>query len=183
MNIFQEYGSLLNNVIIQIVSAITILILGLLIGRFVGKLSYKILNELEIDDILTKRLGSVVDIEKYIGKLLQLSVYVISIFYAFRVLGLPLTSLYYVLLLVVFLVLIFIILEIKDYVYNLFIGMFLINKSFLTIGQRLKVKDIEGQIVKMSNTEIKILSDDKDTFFIPNAVLMKSSLFNKKKGN
>ncbi len=181
MNTFQEYTSFLNNALIQVVSAVTILILGLLIGRFLGKLSYKILNELEIDDILTKRLGSIVDIEKYIGKLLQYAIYVISAFYSFRILGFPIQSLYYLFLLIIFLVFIFIILEVKDYVYNFCIGLFLINKSFLTLGQRLKVNDIEGQIVKITKTEIKILSDNNDTFFIPNAILMKSSLFNKKK--
>ncbi|MBI2670792.1 mechanosensitive ion channel [Candidatus Woesearchaeota archaeon] len=179
MSIFSDYTSFINDALVKLVSFVTIIIIGFVIGRFFGKLCYKILNELEIDSILTKRLNATVDIERIAGKSVQYVIYLVSLIYALNKIGVPLDIFYYLFLVVFFVFIVFLILETKDYLYNLFIGTFFINKKFLKLGQKIKIKDIEGVIVKITATEIKIITPDNDTFFVPNAVLKKSSLFKK----
>lgn len=179
MTFLSKYSLFINGLIINIVSFVTILIFGLIIGRFLGKLIYKILNELGVDEFLTRNFKAVVDIEKITGKFVQYLVYFASFIYALYKVGIPLKSYFYLLVVIIIIFAAFIFLEIKDYFHNLIIGMFFIDKKFLKIGQKTKIKKIEGYIVKISNIEIKIVTDNNDTYFIPNAVLRKSSLFKK----
>jgi hypothetical protein len=179
MNLFQNYNLLLNDILTKIVVFTTIFILGLVIGRFLGKLTYKILNELEIDQILTKKFNTVVDLEKIIGKVVQYAVSLLGFIYGLSQINVNIKIFVYLLYFLVFFLVIFSILEVKDYIMNLFIGIFMINKKFLKIGQKIKIGDIEGKIIKITNIEIKIITDKNDTFFVPNAILRKSSLFDK----
>lgn len=179
MPILKDYTSLINSSLVNLVSILTIVIIGFVVGRFLGKLVYKILNELELDSILARKFGIIVDLEKIIGKIAKYGIYAGSLFYAFKQAGISLNMFYYVFLAVLILLVMFIILETKDYIYNLFIGTFFIDKKFLKPGQKIKIGRIEGGIVKVTSTEIKILSTSNDIFFIPNAVLRKSSLFKK----
>ena len=179
MVLLQNYNILLNDILTKLVIFTTIFILGLVIGRFLGKITCKILNELEMDKILTKNFNMVVDLEKIIGKLVQYAISLWAFLYGLSQINIDIRIFVYLLFLVVFFLVIFAILEVKDYLTNLFIGIFMINKKFLKIGQKIKIGDIEGEIIKITNIEIKIITDKNDTFFVPNAMLRKSSLFNK----
>lgn len=175
----KDYNILINKTVINVVEFISILLIGLVIGRFLGKLTYKLLHELEINRLLTKRLNVAVKVEKIASKIVQYIVYIVSLVYALKTVGINIKFLYYMLIIVLIVLVLYIILQIKDYIENLFIGTFFINKEFLKPGQRIKIKGIEGIIVKVTLTEIKIITEKNDVFFIPNVVLRKSSLFRK----
>ncbi len=178
-----NYTSFINKTFIDLAQFISILIIGLVIGRFLGKLSYKLLHEFEVNRLLGKRLNVVVQIEKVASKFVQYSIYIMSFLYALKTANVSIKFLYYILVLILIILAIYIVLQVKDYIENLIIGIFFINKEFLKTGQKIKIKNMEGTIIKITPTEIKLLTNEKDTLFIPNAVLMKSSLFKKQVKN
>ena len=179
MAILGDYTNIINKSLLNLVSFISILIIGLVIGRFLWKLTYKLLHELEVDRLLTKRLNAIVQLEKVSSKFVQYSIYTFSIVYALSKLGINLKFFYYILVILLIFIVVYLLLQVKDYIHNLFIGTFFVNKEFLKVGQRIKLKNIEGLIVKVTVTEIKVVTKDNDTLFIPNAVLRRSSLFKK----
>ena len=179
MVLLSNYTSLINKIFINIVEFIFILIIGLVIGRFLGKLSYKLLHEFEVNRILGQRFNVDVHIERLASRFVQYSIYALSFFYGLKTVNVSIKFFYYTLVIMLIILAIYLILQVKDYIENLFIGTFFINKEFLKIGQKIKIKNIEGSIIKITQTEIKLLTNDNDVLFIPNAVLVKSSLFKK----
>jgi small-conductance mechanosensitive channel len=73
-------------------------------------------------------------------------------------------------------------LGVKDFIPNAVAGFVLQRKEFLSVGEVIKVKGMQGKIIKISLVETKIETKDKDIIFIPNSVLTKTEVVKVKKG-
>lgn len=167
------------NYFTRLIAAIVILLIGVFVGRFFGNLLKKILNELHTDKIL-KEGGVKVPVEEFFGNALKYLIFFVAIIMALNQLGLATTILYIILIVILIVIIILIILAFKDFIPNVTSGFFIHQKRNLKDGDIIKVNEIEGEILHINLVETKIKTKSGDIIYIPNSVLMKSSVRKKK---
>ncbi len=180
-NQFVSYlNTLFNGFFNRIVVALVIILIGFIIGRLSGRLVGKLLHEFELDALL-KKAGVKMPIEHTIAALLSSLIYFVAIIIALNHIGLTTTALYIVVGAVVLLVIIATVLGIKDFIPNMIAGIFIYRKALFHEGQTLLVKNIEGRVKKISIVETELETESGDIIYIPNSLLVKSTLIVKKK--
>ncbi|MFH1209227.1 MAG: mechanosensitive ion channel domain-containing protein [archaeon] len=173
----------LSDPVIKVIVALVIIIFGLVFGRFLGKLTKKLLKELEVDRILKEQTRINFSVEDLLGSIVQYIIYIIAIIIALNQLGLTQTILYIVLGAILVIIIIIIILALKDFIPNIIAGFFIHQKSLISKGDRIKIKDVEGTILYVSLIETKIKTRTKDIVYIPNSLLIKNIVVKKDDNN
>lgn len=158
----------LNNILIKIASAIFILFLGFIIGRFLAKLSHKILRELEIDRMVAK-IRFRMPVADLVAFIIQFTTYSAAIVLSLNQFGLGIKFLYFISIIVLLALLLFIITTIKDLIPNLISSRKVKNR--FSQGDKLKVGNIEGTIVEITKTDIRLVTRNHDFMSIPNSYL------------
>ncbi len=165
----------------RLIAAISILLMGLVVGRFLGKLIERILNELELDEVLKKHLGIKIPLEHLIGNIVKFIVYTIAIFLALNQLGLT-TRLLYIILIIIFVILIiFIVFALKDFIPNVVAGFLIYQRKIVEIGDVIKTDSIKGKVIEISFIETRIKTKSNDIIVVPNVFLVKNLLTKKEK--
>jgi len=157
---------------IKLVASITILLIGLILGRFLSNLVKKILKEIELNNILKKELKLDWPIEQFLTSITKYLVYFIALIIALNQIGLTTTVLYIILAVILLFIVVFIILAIKDFIPNVINGFLIQHRKLLKEGEIVKIRDIEGKVEKITLTEIQIKSGN-ETIVIPNSILSK----------
>ena len=121
-------SSKLSDFTLNLIAAIVILLVGLVIGRFLGNLTRKVLHELELDKLLREQTRFKIPLEQFLGSLVKFIVYFIAIIFALDQLGLQTAILNIILAIIIMIIVIFMILAIKDFIPNLMAGLFLHQK-------------------------------------------------------
>jgi len=67
-------------------------------------------------------------------------------------------------------------LGIKDFIPNAMAGFFIQRKKEFRIGQRIRVKGMQGTIIEITLLETKIETKNGDIIFIPNSVLSRTEV-------
>jgi small conductance mechanosensitive channel len=67
-------------------------------------------------------------------------------------------------------------LGIKDFIPNAVAGFFIQHKKELKVGQKIKIKGMQGTITEITLLETKIETKTGDVIFIPNSVLSKTEV-------
>ena len=175
-------NSLFTGVLNKLVVALIILLIGFIIGRLVGRIVGKLLHEIELDSIL-KRAGLKMPLEKTIATLLSSLIYFAAIIITLNEIGLTTTALYIILGTAVVLVIIATVLGIKDFIPNIIAGIFIYRKALFHEGQKIIIKNVEGRVKTISIVETELETDKGDLIYVPNSLLVKSTLIVKKKEN
>jgi len=170
-----------NTLTLNLVAAIVILIIGLIIGRFLSNLTRKILNELELDVILKEKARIKLPITEFISSLVKYVIYIIIILFALNQLGLENFILNIILSILIIILIIFILFSLKDFIQNIFSGLFLHQKRNITPGEIIRVNNIEGEILSINLFEIKLRTKENEIVYIPNSVLTKSIVIKKRR--
>ncbi|RME54614.1 hypothetical protein D6777_03275 [Candidatus Woesearchaeota archaeon] len=165
---------------LRLIAALTIILLGLVVGNIIGRLVRKILHSFEIDKVLAEQ-GLKFPLEKFIGSIVKYITYFIGLIWGLAELGL--TTIILEILLVILLVLLvsFIILAFKDFVPNITAGFFVHRKDAFKKGDYIKMNGVEGEIVEIDLIETKIKTKNGDVVFVPNSVLTKNQVIKKAK--
>lgn len=171
----------LNNITINLISALVIIIIGLIVARFLSNLTRKILNEVELDKILKEKARIKVPIAEFTSSIVKYAIYLITIVLALNQLGLKDIILNIVLTIVIIILIIFIVLSLKDFVPNLIAGLFLYQKRSINPGEVIEVNGIEGEVLSLNLFETKIKTKNHEIVYIPNSVLTKSVVIKKKR--
>ncbi|MEW6062860.1 MAG: mechanosensitive ion channel domain-containing protein [Nanoarchaeota archaeon] len=170
------FNNIITETIVNLMASILILLIGLIIGRFAGKLIKKVLSELNVNVILKKESRIKIPFEEFISMLVKYIIYFIALIIALNQLGLT-TIVFYITLTVIFILIgIFIILAVKDFIPNIVAGLMLHQKDSIKLGDKIRVKGVEGKIVHISLTETKIKTKDNDIIFIPNIAMIKNEV-------
>ena len=82
---------------------------------------------------------------------------------------------------IILMVVISFLLAIKDFVPNLIAGFSLKRKNYLKEGDKIKIKNLEGKILKINLLETKIETTKKDLIIIPNSIFSKNEIILKRK--
>lgn len=167
---------MLNTLVIVLI----ILLLGFVAGRLVGRLVGRLLREFEVDAIL-HRAGIKFPVESSLAALLSYLIYFIAVVMALGQLGLTTFVLYIIVGGAVVLILIATALGIKDFIPNLIAGFFIFRKGLFTEGQTILFKQIEGKVRRISIIETEIETKNGDLIYVPNSLLVKSTLLVRRK--
>ncbi len=181
MTVFKTLSDLLSLTGLRLVAAVAILLIGIVVGRFIGKLVQKVLRELEVNKILKEEAGVKMPVEAFAGNVVSYLVYFIAVILALNQIGLSTTILYIVLIIVLLLVIVFIFLAIKDFIPNVTAGMFLHQKESFKIGDEIKVGSVEGKIIEVGLIETKVKVNSGDIIVVPNSIFTKNVVLIKKK--
>lgn len=163
-------------IIIKLIAAVGILLIGILLGRIVSKLIKRGLKEIELNRLLREYLNVKIDVETFINKFVTYFIYIIATVMALEQIGLTMTIFYIILGIILLGVLIFIIMTIKDFVPNVAANIFIRKKKIIKEGETIKVKNINGKVIKMDLIETKLETQDGDIVFIPNIVFLKNEV-------
>ena len=166
---FDLFLATLNNIILKIGAALFILFLGFIIGRFTAKLSQKILKELEIDRIVANTIRFKIPLADLISFIIQFFVYSGAILLSLNQFGVGIKFLYFISMMVLLALILIIVTTIKDLIPNLLAAKEIKNKY--TQGDMLKVGKIQGTIVEVTPTDIKIVTQQHDFMSIPNSYI------------
>ncbi len=171
MVLIDTFLTKLNDILIKIASAIFILFLGFIIGRFLGKLSHKILKELEIDKMISNTMRVRVPVADLASFIIQFFTYSAAIVMSLNQFGIGIKFLYFIIIIILLALFIFIVTTIKDLIPNLIVGSKIKHK--FSQGQKLKIGNIEGTIVEITSTDVKIVTKHEDFMSIPNSYIKK----------
>jgi small conductance mechanosensitive channel len=169
------YSTILGGPFANLVVAVIILLLGFIIGRIGGRVVKRVLQEIDLDKN-AKKAGIKFSIENFSGSLSAYLIYFISIVAAlnqFKVV----TPVFMILVvgLVIFLV-ITALLAVKDFVPNMFSGLYIFRTDFIKNGDKIRMKNLTGIVQEVTLTKTKIKTNSGDLVFIPNSVIVKKQI-------
>tara|TARA_Y100000310_G_C20631850_1_gene789082 strand:+ start:1290 stop:1817 length:528 start_codon:yes stop_codon:yes gene_type:complete len=158
---------------VDLVAAIAILLLGMVFGRFISKLLQRILQELELNRLIKDNFNSRFPMEQIASSVVKYVIYFVSIVLALNQLGLTQAIVYVVLVFILILLVVFIFIAIKNFVPNMLAGSTLMKNDIIKEGDKIDVAGIKGKIVRITLTETKVETKEKDLIWIPNGFLVK----------
>tara|TARA_Y100000310_G_scaffold302635_1_gene340187 strand:- start:29140 stop:29679 length:540 start_codon:yes stop_codon:yes gene_type:complete len=170
-----------SSIIIKLLAAVVVLLIGFIVARILSKLTKRILNELEIDKVLKEQTNIKTPLEEFLSSTVKYLVYFIAVIIALNQLGLTTTVLQIILFSLLAILVGFIILAFKDFIPNIVAGFFIHQKAKIKPGDKIIVKDIQGQVIHVDLTETRIRTKKKDIVFVPNSLLMKNEITKLKK--
>ncbi len=176
----ESLSSKISDFTLNLIAAIVILLLGLVIGRFLGNLTKRILHELELDKLLKEQTRFKIPLEQFFGSIVKFIIYFTAIIFALNQLGLQTAILNIILIIILVSLVIFIILAVKDFIPNLVAGLFLHQKRNIKPGERIEVNNLEGEIVSVTLVETKLRTKSGEIVYIPNSVLTKNVVIKKR---
>lgn len=173
-------SSRLSDLTLNLIAAVVILLVGLVIGRFLGNLIRKILHELELDRLLKEQTRFKIPLEQFLGSIVKFIVYFVAIIFALDQLGLQTAILNIILIIILIVLVVFMVLAVRDFIPNLVAGLMLHQKRNIKPGERIEVNDIEGEVINISLIETKVRTKSGDMVYIPNSMLTKNVVIKKK---
>ena len=162
----QQLTSIFDNFFFKLISAIIILLIGLLIGKILGRFVRKALYEIEGNNIM-KFVGFRINIEKILGELTSVIIYVFTFYLALSQFGITNLVVYGTGIVILLIVGISFLLSIKSFIPNLFEGFIARRKYHLKVGNNFKFDNTTGKIEKITLKEIRIRTNNNELLFIP----------------
>ena len=158
---------------VNFVSAFLILILGLVLATTLSNIIKKIIKNIELNKTIEKHFNLKLRLEHTLSAAVKYFFTFLSLGIALTQLGIPLKYLSWAILLLVFLVLLFIALSLKDLFPNFLAWRALTKTQHIKIGETLTIKGVKGKIKQISFLETQLETEDKECIFVPNALILK----------
>lgn len=148
---------------VNLVTALIILVLGLILGRILVNVVRNLYKDSGLDQIFGKW------IVKYLSVLIQFVVYVLTLFFALKQLGLTVDLFKQVLIVLIGGVLLLVFLSFKDNIPN-FTAYFYVRRKF-SKGSSLEYQGLKGKVVSVRYFET-VLNVSGEKLFVPNSRLV-----------
>ena len=166
----------LNPFILRVSFGLLIIFLGFAIGRLLGRLVSKLLSEAELNEFVRKNFAVKVNFESLIGNSLSYIIYLISLFAAFKHMGISKMVLSLLLIFAIILITLSFVLALKDTLPNLIAGFYLFRKEGFREGVEIEVNGIKGVVEKVELLHIKIKTESKEIIYLPNIYVLNSKI-------
>lgn len=160
----------------KFILAVITLFIGTIIGRFVGKLLNKLLHELEIDNLFKKTTKIRFSVEEAVSGFFTYFIYFVTIIMALNQLGITTTVLEIISIAIIVIIVLSVLLGIREFIPNIISGIFIHQKRFLRQGDKVRIGEVEGTIIKVSLTETWIRTKRDDLIYMPNSLLIKKEV-------
>lgn len=166
--------------VIKIISALLILIAGFILGKIIGLILKRVLQQINIDKHLATTLGHRLALEKRVSGVISTIIYIVAIFIALQ----TLTILKYTLLIIgggfALVLFISLLLILKDTIPNFLVGISKTYRQKMIVGKTLRIRQIQGKIIKKT-LFTTIVQEQEDKIHIPNRIFKKETYTVKKK--
>jgi small conductance mechanosensitive channel len=172
---------LLSGLFTKMVVAVIILLIGFVIGKILGKIVKNLLHSIEFNQIIKRATGIRISLEEGISVFVTYFIYFLFIIMALNQLGLTTVVLHMISGAILIIIIISILLSIKDFMPNMFSGLFIHRKRFINVGDVIKVENTEGKVVHINLVETKIETNKGDIIYFPNSLLTKNKVIKLKK--
>jgi small-conductance mechanosensitive channel len=176
VEIYQLVRESTSGLFYKFIVAIVLLLIGFILGKICGRLIYKFLHSFELNENFTKLAGMTMKIEEIAESFTTYFIYFVTIVIVLQQVGLVSTILHMIAAGVIILIILSTFLGIKDFIPNAMAGFFIQRKKEFRIGQKIKVKGMQGTIIEINLLETKIETKSGDIIFIPNSVLSKTEV-------
>ncbi len=161
--------------ILNLATAILILVLGLIFGSVGKKIVKRLLEEFEIGKILKKE-GVKLNVVDFFAESFKYVIYFIAIIWALTEIGLSTIVFQIILGLILTMLVVFLVLAFKDFIPNVTAGLFMQQKGLIKKGYIIKMDSIEGKVIAITLTETKIKTEKGELILIPNSLLTKKEI-------
>ena len=161
------------NWLLRILAAIAIVIVGFIVGSLVAKLVRRVLEELEMNRVLSEYLHLHLRLEQWVGVVLKYIIYVIAVLWALSQLGITSILLQLGIVILIVVVSVIILLQFKNFLPNLIAGIMIQRRRLIIVGEKISVGAVEGRVRAIGILETKMETKDGDIAFIPNTLIIK----------
>jgi small conductance mechanosensitive channel len=175
--------SIVNPVIMKIIIAILIFLIGFVIGKIIEKLVLKFFALSDLDRIFRKMTGFKISLSVIISTIASYFVYIVAIVMALNRLEIATTVITTVVILLVIILILFVIFGMNDVFANFTAGIMLKIRGNIKQGDYIRIKDkhIEGYVISMNMSNIRLETKKDEMVFIPNMAVFKSEIVKPKK--
>ena len=153
----------LNDIVLRIIIFIIIILLGLIVSKVINNIIKKSIKELELSKLF-KKADINFNPNKFLPSLSKYIIYLLTILIALNAVGITRIVLWIIGGILVFLILFYIIVSIRDLIPNWYHG-FKVKKKY-KVGDILKYKKIKGKVIYMNSVELQVQTD-KEVVYIP----------------
>lgn len=160
----------------KFIVSIVLLLIGFILGKILGRLLFKFLHSFEVNETFSKLTGTTLKIEEIAETFTTYFIYFVTIVIVLQQIGLVSTILHMIAAGIIILIVLSTFLGIKDFIPNAIAGFFMHSNKKFKVGQKIKVKGMQGRITEITLLETKIETKNGDIIFIPNSVLNKTEV-------
>jgi small-conductance mechanosensitive channel len=176
VNAYEDARASTSGLFYKFIVAIVLLLIGFILGKIIGRLIYKFLHSFEINEAFHKMTGVTLKIEEIAETFTTYFIYFVTVVIVLQQIGLVSTILHLIAAGIIILIILSTFLGIKDFIPNAVAGFFIYSRKELKVGQKIKVKGMQGKITEITLLETKIETKEGDVIFIPNSVLNKTEV-------
>lgn len=177
-----DVKEILSKVYSNFAVSIIILLAGFIIGKLVGRLVQKILKEVELNKLLKRTTGIRFAMDEILASFASYIIYIIAIIMALDQLGLADPVINIILIAIILIVIASIILGLRDLFPNIIAGIFISQKRQISKGDKVRIGDVEGNIIEINMLETRIVTKKGDIIYMPNSLLTKKEVVKLKSG-
>jgi small-conductance mechanosensitive channel len=174
--ISQVYSFLFESVLTQVIFAVAIFFAGFAIAKVLGNAVFRFLEEIQVNDLFERVLNKSMKIDLFVSSLVTWVVYLITVYFALRQVGVASFLINTVFLFVLVLLGVLFILSVKDMIPNFFAGMFIHMQQYMVVGDKIKIELVEGTVENLDLLETHIKTTKGDMIHIPNSYILKHKL-------
>jgi len=173
---YNFFDKSLSMVLLKFITAIVILLVGFIIGKVLGRFIYKVLHNFELNIIMEKLVGVKISLEEIIETFITYFIYFITIVIVLQQIGIATTVLHMIAGGVIIIIILATFLGVKDFIPNAIGGFFIQSKKIIQVGETVKIKGMEGEILEVNLVETKLRTKEGDIIFIPNSAVTKTEI-------
>jgi small-conductance mechanosensitive channel len=174
--VFNEILSALNQNILKIFVAMLIFFFGFILGKLLGRIIYKALEEIELNNFLKNSLKAKINASHLIGTFVSYAIYFFALIASLEQLGIANAVLYIIAAFVVLILLISFFIALREIIPNFISGIYLYSREHLEEGKQIEINEIKGTIMHIDLFHIKIKTKSGDLIYIPNSLAAKSKI-------
>src|SRR3989344_5935707 len=153
---FAILTNLVNENSSKIIIAVSIILLGVVIARFISKLLYKVLIQINLSNIIKNNFNLALPLEDTISSLAKYTIYFLSLYLALNEIG------------------------IRVFIGKVILVIILILTAVILF---FVLKDFGPNFIAVRLLDTKIINKDKELFILPNSVLIKSVALKRQRNN
>ncbi len=153
-----------------------IVVVTLVLGGVLRNMLLRFFSRLQLDKLVKKQFGVSFALGRTITYCLVSLVYFAGFLWALSELGVSIALLRWIFVVFASVVLVLALLAFKDFLPNLFAGLYILVTKKLKVGDTLHVDSVKGKVVGFTLVETRVAIAGGDIIFLPNSLLMKQKV-------
>jgi small-conductance mechanosensitive channel len=161
------------NIFIKIITAILILLIGFVAGKLAGLLINKLLS---VNNSVKRKKASISSLAKGLSSFISLCIYIATVIFALSKVGILQITLRIIFIALLVFVIGAAFFALFRFMTNLIFGLNIITSKKFDVGDNIKIKKIEGKIVKIGLAYTQVRTGKGDLFVFPNKMFYRNKV-------